>query len=99
MVATGRTSYTPDRNGVLHQEPKNLIYIALYYSNNFNSTAPFKNAILVPDLAGRLFGDDFVQLIPCKMDRPYVPHSYVSLGPYLVVATGRTRYTPGTIKH
>ena len=70
--------YTPDRNGVLHQEPKNLIFIALYYSNNFNSTAPFKNAILVPDLAGRLFGGDVEELIPCKLDRPYVPDSYVS---------------------
>ena len=79
-MATGRTRYTPDRNGVLHQEPKNLIFIALYYSNNFNSTAPFKNAILVPDLAGRLFGDDFEQLIPCKMDQSYVSHSYVIKG-------------------
>ena len=58
VVATGRTRYTPDRNGVLHQEHKNLIFIALDYSNNFNSTALFKNTILVPDLAGRPFGDD-----------------------------------------
>ena len=36
VVATGRPRYTPDRNGVLHQEHKNLIFIALHYSNNFN---------------------------------------------------------------
>ena len=59
---------------------RKMIFIALYYSNNFNSTAPFKNALLVPDLAGRPFGDDFEQLVRCKMDRLYVPHSYVSQG-------------------
>ena len=60
------------------KNPQNLIFIALDFSNNFNSTAPFKNAILVPDLAGRPFGDDFEQLIPCQMSESYVPHSYVS---------------------
>ena len=75
---TARWKHPPDNNEILHQEPKKLIFIALDSSNNFNSTAPFKNAILVPDLAGRPFGGDFEQLIPCKMDQSYVPHSYVS---------------------
>ena len=80
-MATGRTPSTPE-TPIKHftKTLRKMIFIALYYSNNFNSTAPFKNAILVPDLAGRQFGDDFEQLVRCKMDQSYVSHSYVSQG-------------------
>ena len=40
-----------------------LIFKTFSVSINFNSTAPFKNAFLVPDLARRPFGGDFQQLM------------------------------------
>ena len=40
-----------------------LIFKAFYVSINFNSTAPFKNAFWVPDVARRPFGGDFQQLM------------------------------------
>ena len=50
-----------------------LIFIG-FFPINFNSTALFKNAFLVLDLAGKPFGGDFEQLSPCKMKKN-VPHS------------------------
>ena len=40
-----------------------LIFTAFSVSINFNSTAPFKNSFLVPDLARRPCGGDFQQLM------------------------------------
>ena len=47
---------------IMPRTPK-LIFKAFSVSINFNSTAPFKNAFLVPDLARRPFGGDFQQLM------------------------------------
>ena len=44
------------------QETQNSISKFLFLIN-FNSTAPFKNAFLVPDLARRPFGGDFQQVM------------------------------------
>ena len=41
-----------------------MIFIA-FFSINFNSTALFKNAFLVLDLAGRPFGGHFEQVSLC----------------------------------
>jgi len=58
-----------------------MIFIA-FFSINFNSTALFKNAFLVLDLAGRPFGCDFEQqqLSPCKMRKNMVPIARLASG-------------------
>jgi len=45
-----------------------LLFIG-FFPINFNSTALFKNAFLVLDLAGNPFGGDVAQLSPCKMKK------------------------------
>ena len=47
-----------------------MIFIC-FFPINFNSTALFKNAFLVLDLAGKPFGGDFEQLSPCKMKKMF----------------------------
>ena len=59
-----RTPYNPGTilDFFLPRAPK-LVSKVFSASINFNSTAPFKNAFLVPDLARRPFGGDFQQLM------------------------------------
>ena len=52
------------------RRPK-LIFIGFFFQINFNSTALFKNAFLVLDLAGKPCGGDFEQLSPCKMKKMF----------------------------